>query len=77
MTSFRGKASWAKMTSPGCKLAALSYHPTENVNKAEELTYLSTNYDPSQLNIRVFLPNILVALNFFREPLLKGKAQYD
>jgi UPF0288 family protein (methanogenesis marker protein 3) len=34
MTSFRGQASWAKMTSP-------ENHPTKKVNKAEELTYIS------------------------------------
>jgi hypothetical protein len=31
------------MTSPGGKLTALACHPTKRVNKAEELTYLSTN----------------------------------
>jgi hypothetical protein len=31
------------MTSLGGKLTALACHPTKNVNKAEELTYLSTN----------------------------------
>jgi hypothetical protein len=29
--------------SPGGKLTARAYHPTKKVNKAEELTYLSTN----------------------------------
>jgi hypothetical protein len=43
MISFRGQASWAKMTSPGIKLAAQACHPTKKVNKAEELNYLSTN----------------------------------
>jgi hypothetical protein len=43
MTSFGGKASWAKMTSAGGKLTTLACHPTIKVNKAEELTYLSTN----------------------------------
>jgi hypothetical protein len=33
------------MTSPGGKLTALACHPTKKVNKAEELTYLSTNID--------------------------------
>jgi hypothetical protein len=42
-TSFRGQASWSKMMSPGGKLTALAYHPNRKVNKAEELTYLSTN----------------------------------
>jgi hypothetical protein len=36
MTSFRGQASWAKMTSPWSKLTALACHPTKQVNKAEE-----------------------------------------
>jgi hypothetical protein len=43
MTSFRGQASWAKMTSPWGKLTALTCHLTKKVNRAEELTYLSTN----------------------------------
>jgi len=38
MTSFRGQAIWAKMTSPGDKLTALACHPTKKVNKAKELT---------------------------------------
>ncbi len=38
-----GQASWAKVMLPGGKLTALVCHPTEKVNKAEELTYLSTN----------------------------------
>jgi hypothetical protein len=33
--SFRGQARWAKMTSPGGKLAAQACHPNENVNTAE------------------------------------------
>ncbi len=33
--SFKGKASWAKMTSPGGKLTALAGHPTKKVIKAE------------------------------------------
>jgi len=45
MTSLRGQASWAKMTSPGGKLTAMACHPTKIVNKAEELTYLSTNME--------------------------------
>ncbi len=43
MMSFRVQASRAKMMSPGSKLTALGCHPTKKVNKAEELTYLSTN----------------------------------
>jgi hypothetical protein len=42
MTSFRGQASWAKMTSRGGNLTALECHPTKKVNKAEEPTLLST-----------------------------------
>jgi hypothetical protein len=41
ITSFRGQASLAKMTSLGGKLTALASHLTKRVNKAEELTYLS------------------------------------
>jgi hypothetical protein len=43
MTSFRGQASWANMTLPRGKLTAMVCHLTKRVNKAEELTYLSTN----------------------------------
>jgi hypothetical protein len=35
MTSLRGQANWAKMTSLGGKLTALACHPTKYVNKAE------------------------------------------
>ncbi len=41
--ALRGQASGANMISPGGKLIALAYHPTKNVNKAEELT--STHID--------------------------------
>jgi hypothetical protein len=40
--SFRGQASWAKMTSPGGKVKALQCHLTKKVNKAEDLSYLFT-----------------------------------
>ncbi len=43
MMSFGGQASWAKMMSPWGKVTSLACHPTKKVNKAEELTYLSTN----------------------------------
>jgi hypothetical protein len=43
MLLFRGQASSAKMMSLEGKLIALACHPTKRVNKAEELTYLSTN----------------------------------
>jgi len=35
MTSLRGQASSAKMTSLGGKLTAMACHPTKYVNKAE------------------------------------------
>jgi hypothetical protein len=41
--SFRRQASWEKIMSPGGKLTAVACHPTRKVNRAEELTYLSTN----------------------------------
>jgi hypothetical protein len=41
----RRQARAAKMTSPEGKLTALPCHSTKRVNKAEELTYLSTNID--------------------------------
>jgi hypothetical protein len=37
MMSFRGQATWARMTSPGGKLTVLAYLPTKKVNKTEEL----------------------------------------
>jgi hypothetical protein len=43
MTLFRGQARWAKMTSPVAMVTALACHPTKKVNKAEELTQLSTD----------------------------------
>jgi hypothetical protein len=43
MMSFRGQAGWAKMMSLVGNLTALMCHPTQRVNKAEELTYLYTN----------------------------------
>jgi hypothetical protein len=50
MTSFRGRARWEKITSPGGKLTALQCHLTKKVNKAEELTYPFPNIDNTQLN---------------------------
>jgi len=44
MTLLRGQDSWAKMMSPGGKLTAQACHPTKKVNKAVELTYLSSNW---------------------------------
>jgi hypothetical protein len=41
--SFRGQVSSAKMMSLGGKQTTLACHPTKRVNKAEELTYISTN----------------------------------
>jgi len=42
--SLRGQACWAKMTPPRGKLTTLAFHPpTQKVNKADDLTYLSTN----------------------------------
>jgi hypothetical protein len=52
MTSFRGLASWAKMTSLGGKLTAPACHPTKKVKKAVELTYLSTNIYLSLLTLK-------------------------
>jgi hypothetical protein len=43
MTSFRGQASWAKMTSTWGKQTALACTQLKKVNKAEELTYFSAN----------------------------------
>ncbi len=60
MTSFRGQASSAKMTSPGGQLTALACHPNIKVNKAEELTYLSTNIDLSYLKISIYLTLLLI-----------------
>jgi hypothetical protein len=48
MTSLRGQASWAKMTSLRGKLTALAWHPTKFVNKSEQRTYHSTNIESYQ-----------------------------
>jgi hypothetical protein len=45
MASFRGQASWAKMTSSMGKLIQLAYHPDKKVNKDEDQTYLSINIE--------------------------------
>jgi hypothetical protein len=42
MTLFRGQTSRAKMTSAGGKLITVACHPTKKVNKAKEITYLSS-----------------------------------
>ncbi len=54
MMSFRGQASWAKMTSPWGKLTVLACHLTKKVNKAEELSYLSTNIAVNHVKMKVF-----------------------
>jgi hypothetical protein len=41
--SFSGQESWAKMTSPVGKLQHWLANPIKKVNKAEDLTYLSTS----------------------------------
>jgi len=41
----KGAGKLGKMTSPGGKLTALACHPTKKLNKAEELTYLSSNIE--------------------------------
>ncbi len=44
MMSFGGQASWVKKTSLGGQTNSTGVcHAPKNVNKAEELTYLSTN----------------------------------
>ncbi len=45
----QGAASWAEMTSPRGKLTVVAFHPTKKVNKAEELTYLSTKIGYAQV----------------------------
>jgi hypothetical protein len=58
MTSFRGAGWLGIKTSPRGKLTALACHQTKKVNKAEELTYLSTNIgtlDSSSHGLRVWL----------------------
>jgi hypothetical protein len=58
MTSFRGQASWANMTSPGGKLTALACHLARKANKAEELTYLSTSIGTSQIKKKLYTFNL-------------------
>ncbi len=50
MTSLRGQASWAKMTSLRGKLTATACHLTKFVNKAELQTFLSTNLDQKSIS---------------------------
>jgi hypothetical protein len=45
MMSFQGPSSWEKMTSSGGMLQALAHHPTKKVNKAEDLTYPTSNIE--------------------------------
>jgi hypothetical protein len=47
MMSFRGQANWTKMMAFGGKLTALACHLTKRLNKAEELSNLSTNITSS------------------------------
>jgi hypothetical protein len=55
VTSFRGQASWAKMTSPVTRLTTLACHLAKRVNKAEEPTYLYKHW-PMQAHIQQKLP---------------------
>jgi hypothetical protein len=55
MASSMGQASWAKMMSPGDKVTAIACHPTKKVNKAEDLTYLSTNIVGTEVNFQLKL----------------------
>jgi hypothetical protein len=53
------------MTSPGVRITALACHPTKRVNKAEELTHLSTNIaEPCLLSLANFsgYSNVLLSL---------------
>jgi hypothetical protein len=59
MTSFRGYARWAKMTSHGGKLTPLLCHPNKKLNKAEEITYLTTNIDLAVLDCMVFRKKVI------------------
>jgi hypothetical protein len=43
MTLFRWQASWAKMMSARGKLTTVACYPIKKVNKAEEITNISTN----------------------------------
>jgi hypothetical protein len=43
MPSLSGQDSWAKITSPESKISAEACNLTKKVNKAEEITSLSTN----------------------------------
>jgi hypothetical protein len=57
MMSFRGPASSTKMKSLGGKLTALVCHLPldQRLNKAEELTYLSTNIDAYAVSLSLKL----------------------
>jgi hypothetical protein len=50
-----GQASWANIMSPGDKVTAIARHPTKKINKAEDLTYLSTNIVGTEVNFQLKL----------------------
>jgi hypothetical protein len=60
MMSFRWQASSAKMMSTGGKLTVLACHPIIKVNKAEELTYLSTNIDLNYHKMSIYLTLLII-----------------
>jgi hypothetical protein len=78
MMAFMGQVSWAKMMSFGGKRTSnmmsfggkrtsLASHPTKNVNKAKELTHLSTN-----IVVRVHYNKTITKL-FFKKVIKMGK----
>jgi hypothetical protein len=53
--SFMRHSKWVIMTSPGGKLTSQACNLTKKVNKAKELTNLSTNIEVHALNLSALL----------------------
>jgi hypothetical protein len=58
------------MTSPGGKPTALACRPTKKVNKAEELTYISTNIDYRIVSIEIRFLHLKLLCWLFMGPTL-------
>jgi len=64
--SYRGHASWAKITLPGGMLTALVCDPTKKLTKAENLTYLCTNIDWNYLQLITINTNWKLLIKYIK-----------
>jgi hypothetical protein len=62
-----GQVSRAEMTSPGGKITALACYLTKKVNKAEEITYLSTNIESYVVQRQAWTNTLAYFRTFFGE----------